>query len=130
MYFNSVNKSKPLSRAKNSLKQQLQLKLMEWNAAEELFEQQTKRSERLSILPETLMLLRSHKDYLDKTCRDLIKLELRSDELATLANELNEQNIIMLKQKQSANAHRTDASDTETALNTSTASFPNLRERQ
>ena len=127
MSFNSVNKSKPLSRAKNSLRQQLQLKLMEWNAVKELFEQQTKSSERLSILPETLKLLRSHKDYLDKICRELMKLELTSNELAT---ELAEQSKIMLKQKQRAKAHRTDASDAETALNTSTASFPNLQEKQ
>ena len=127
MSFNSVNKSKPLSRAKNSLRQQLHLKLMVWNAVKELFEQQTKSSERLSILPETLKLLRSHKDYLDKICRELMKLELTSDELAT---ELAEQSKIMLKQKQRAKAHRTDASDAETALNTSTASFPNLQEKQ
>ena len=54
------NKSKA-STAKNSLKQQLQLKMIEWNAVKDLFEEQSNSNEGLSILRETLELLRSQR---------------------------------------------------------------------
>ena len=53
------NKSKASSTAKNSLKQQLQLKVIEWNAVKDLFEEQSNSNEGLSKLRETLELLRS-----------------------------------------------------------------------
>ena len=59
-----------------------------------------------------------------------MKLQLTSEELTTLANESAERNITMLKCKQRAKAHRTDASDTESAFNTSAAPSPNLLRKQ
>ena len=59
-----------------------------------------------------------------------MKLQLTSEELTTLAKESAERNITMLKWKQRANAHRTDASDTESVFNTSAAPFPNLLRKQ
>ena len=123
------NKSKA-STAKNSLKQQLQLKVIEWNAVKDLFEEQSNSNEGLSILRETLELLRSQKEQLDRSCSELMKLQLTSEELTTLANESAERNITMLKCKQRAKAHRTDASDTESAFNTSAAPSPNLLRKQ
>ena len=81
---NKPNKSKA-STAKNGLKQQLQLKLMEWNAVLDHFEQQSNSNEGLSILPETLDLLRSQKEQLDRICSEPMKLQLTSEELTTLA---------------------------------------------
>ena len=101
------NKSKASSTAKNSLKQQLQLKVIEWNAVKDLFEEQSNSNEGLSILRETLELLRSQKEQLDRSCSELMKLQLTSEELTTLANESAERNITMLKCKQRAKAHRT-----------------------
>ena len=99
------NKSKASSTAKNSLKQQLQLKVIEWNAVKDLFEEQSNSNEGLSILRETLELLRSQKEQLDRSCSELMKLQLTSEELTTLANESAERNITMLKCKQRAKAH-------------------------
>ena len=55
------NKSKASSSAKNSLMQQLQLKVIEWNAIKDFSEEQSNNNEGLRILPETLELLRSQK---------------------------------------------------------------------
>ena len=123
-------KSKASATAKNSLKQQLQLKVVEWNAVKDLFEEQSNSNEGLSILRETLELLRSQKEQLDRSCSELMKLQLTNEELTTLANESAERNITMLKSKQRAKAHRTDASDTESAFNTSAAPSPNLLRKQ
>ena len=95
------NKSKASSTAKYSLKQQLQLKVIEWNAVKDLFEEQSKSNEGLSILSETLELLRSQKEQLDRICSELMKLQLTCEELTTLANEYVEKNITMLKCKES-----------------------------
>ena len=81
------NKSKASSAAKNSLTQQLQLKVIEWNAVKYLFEEQSNSNECLSILRETLELLRSQKEQLDRSCNELKKLQLTSEELTALANE-------------------------------------------
>ena len=59
-----------------------------------------------------------------------MKLQLTSEQLTTLANESAERNITMLKCKQRAKAHRTDASHTESAFNTSAAPSPNLLRKQ
>ena len=124
------NKSKASSTAKNSLKQQLQLKVIEWNAVKDLFEEQSNSNEGLSILRETLEILRSLEDQLDKNCSELMKLQQTSEELTTLANESAERNKTMLKCKHRAKAHRTDASDTECAFNTSAAPSPILLRKQ
>ena len=124
------NKSKASSAAKNSLKQQLQLKVIEWNAVKDLFEEQSNSTEGLSILRETLELLRSQKEQLERSCNEIMKLQLTSEELTTLANESAERNITMLKCKQRAKAHRTDAKDTEPNFNTSAALSPNLLRKQ
>ena len=123
-------KSKASSAAKNNLKQQLQSKMIEWNPVKALFEEQSNSNEDLSIQRETLELLKSQKEQLDRSCNELMKLQLKSEELTTLANESAERNITMLKCKQRAKAHRTDASDTETAFNTSAAPSPNLLRKQ
>ena len=81
------NNSKASSTVKNSLKQQLQLKVIEWNAIKDLFEEQSYSNEGLSILRETLELLRSQKEQLDRSCSELMKLQLTSEEITTLANE-------------------------------------------
>ena len=93
------NKSKASSSAKNSLKQQLHLKLIDWNAVKDLFEEQSNSNEGLSILRETLELLRSEKEQLDRSCNELMKLQLTSEELTTLANETADRNITKLKCK-------------------------------
>ena len=124
------NKSKASSAAKISLKQQLQLKVIEWRALKDLFEEQSNSNEGLSILRETLELLRSQKEQLDRSCNELMKLQLTREELTTLVNESADRNITMLKCKQRAKAHRTDASDTESAFKTSAAPFPNLLRKQ
>ena len=72
------NKSKASSTAKNSLKQHLQLKVIEWNAVKDLFEEQSGSNEGLNILREALELLRSQKEQLDKSCSKLMKLRLKS----------------------------------------------------
>ena len=114
------NNSKASSTAKNSLKQKLQLKVIELNAVKDLFEEHSNSYEGLSILRETLELLRSQKGQLDRSSSELMKLELTSEELTTLANEPAERNITIMKCKQRAKAHRTDASlDTESAFNIS-----------
>ena len=59
------NNSKASSAAKNNLKQQFQLKVIEWNAVKDFFEEQSNSNEGLSILRETLELLRSQKEQLD-----------------------------------------------------------------
>ena len=59
-----------------------------------------------------------------------MKLQLTSEEFTTLANESAEKNITMLKCEQRSKAHRTDASDTESALNTSAAPSLNLLRKQ
>ena len=82
------NKSKT-SAAENSLN----VKVIEWNAVIDLFEQQSNSNEGLSILHETLELLRSHKEQLDGRCSEIMKLQLTSDELTTIANESAETNI-------------------------------------
>ena len=86
------NKSKT-STAKNSLRQQLQLKLVEWNAVEDLFEQQSNSNEGLFIVREILELVSSRKEQLDRSCSELMKLQLKNEELTTLANESAERNI-------------------------------------
>ena len=119
------NKSKASSSAKNSLKQQLLLKVIEGNAVKDLFGEQSNSNEVLSILRETLEFLRSQKEQLDRSCNELMKLQLTSEELTTLANESTERNITMMKCKQRAKAHRADAGDNESAFNTSAAPSPN-----
>ena len=123
-------KSKASSAAKNSLKQQLQLKVIEWNAVRDLFEEQSNSNEGLNILRETLEHLRSQKKQWDKSCNELMKLQLTSEELTTLANESAERNITILKCKQRAKSHRTHASDTESAFSKSAAPSPNLMRKQ
>ena len=71
-----------------------------------------------------------------------MKLQLKTDELTTLANESAERNITMLKCKQRAEIHRREAYDTESAfpvnhthlqsipLITSAALSPNLLRKQ
>ena len=124
------NKSKASSAAKNSLNQQLQLKVIEWNAVKDLFEEQSNSNEGLSILRETLELLRSQKEQLDRSCNELMKLQLTSEELTKLAIESAKRNIITMKCKQRAKTHRTGASDTESAFNTSAAPSPDLLKKQ
>ena len=104
--------------------------MIEWNAVKDLFEEQSNSNEVLSILRETLEILRSQKEQLDRSCNELMKLQLSSEELTTLANESAERNTTMLKCKQRAKAHRTDASDTESAFNTSAAPSLNLLRKQ
>ena len=99
------NKSKASSAAKSSLKQKLQLKVIERNAVKDLFEEQSNSNEGLSILRETLGLLRSQKVQLDRNCNEFMKLQLTSEELTSLANKSAERNITMLKCKQRAKAH-------------------------
>ena len=101
------NKSKALSTAKNSLKQQLQLKVIEWNAVKDLFEEQSNSNENLSILRETLDFMRSQKEHLTRICCELMKLQLTSGKLTKLANETVERNITIMKCKQREGAHRT-----------------------
>ena len=96
----------------------------------DLFEEQSNSNEGLSILREILELLRSQKEQLDRICKELMKLQLTNEELTTLSNESSERNITMLKCKQRAKAHRTDAIDTESAFNTSAAPSPNLLRKQ
>ena len=128
--INKSKKSKASSTAENRLKQQLQLKVIEWNAVKDLFEEQSNSNEILSIIRETLELLRSQKEQLDRSCSELMKLQLTREELKTLASESAERNITMLNCKHRAKAHRTDASDTESAFNTSAAPSPNLLRKQ
>ena len=104
--------------------------MIEWNAVKDLFEEQSNSNEGLSILRETMELLRSQKEQLDRSCNELMKLQLTSEELTALANESAERNITMLKCKQRAKAHRTGASDTESVFNTSAAPSPNLLRKQ
>ena len=59
-----------------------------------------------------------------------MKLQLTSEELTILANESAERDITMLKCKQRAKTHRTDASDTESVFNTLAAPSPNLLRKQ
>ena len=115
-------KSKASSSEKNSLKQQLQLKVIEWSAVKDLFEEQSNSNEGLSIIRETLELLRSQNEKLDRICNELMKLQLTSEELTTLANESAKRNITMLKCKHRAKAHRKEANDTDSAFNTSAPS--------
>ena len=110
------NKSKASSTAKNSLKQKLQLKVIEWNAVKDPFEEQSIKNERLSILRDTLQLPWCQKEPLDRSCNELMKLQQTSAELTTLAKESAERNITMLRCKQRAKAHRKDASDTNLLL--------------
>ena len=77
--------------------QKIQPNLIERNAVKELFEKQITRNDGLSILRESLALWGSQKEHLDRSCSQLMKLQLTSDELTTLANEYAERNIIMLK---------------------------------
>ena len=125
-----MTKKSKTSTAKNRLKQQLQLKLIEWNSVKDLFEQQSNSKEGLSILLELLELLTSQTEQLDRSCSALMKLQLKSKELTTLANESAERNITMLRCKQRAIVHRTDASDTESAFNISAAPSPNVLRKQ
>ena len=85
------NKTKASSRSKNRLKQGVQLKMIEWNSAREVLEQPGNRSKRLSILRETLELLGSQNDHLDRKCRNFRRLltqeTLTSEELAAVASE-------------------------------------------
>ena len=106
------------------------MKVIEWNALKDLFEEQRNCNKSLSLLRETLELLGSRKKQLDRSCNELIKLQLISEELTTLANESAEGNITMLKCKQRAKAHRLDASDIESAFKTSAAPSPNLLRKQ
>ena len=76
---NMSHKSKT-STAKNSLKHELQLNMIEWNAVKDVFKQQSNRNEGLSVLRETLELLRSQKEQLDSSCSKLMKLQLTSEE--------------------------------------------------
>ena len=124
------NKCKASSSAKNSPKQQLQLKVLEWNAVKDLFEEQSNSNEGLSILRETLELLRFQKEQKDRICNELMKLKLTSEELTKITNESAERKITMLKCKQRAKAHGTDASDTESAFNTSAGPSLNLLRKQ
>ena len=55
------------STAKSSLKQQLQLKLIEWNAVKDLYEKLSNSNEGLNLLRETLERMRSQKDQLDRS---------------------------------------------------------------
>ena len=104
--------------------------MIEWNAVKDLFEEQRKSNEGLNILRKTLELLRSQKEQLDRLCSELMMLKLTSEELTTPDNESAERNITMLRCKQRAKAHRTEASDTESAFNTSAAPSPNLLRKQ
>ena len=106
------------STAKNSLKQQLQLKVRELNAVKDLFEQQSNRNEGLSIPNETLLFLRSQKVQSDRSCSELMKLQLKSEVLKTLATESAKIKLTMRKRKKRAK-DGTSASDTESAVNIS-----------
>ena len=57
-------------------------------------------------------------------------LQLTSADLTTIANESDQRKINMLRCKQRAKAHRTDASDTESAFNTSATPSPTLLRKQ
>ena len=104
--------------------------MIECNAVKDLFEEQSNCNKGLNLLRETLELLGSRKKQLDRSCNELMKLQLTSEELTTLANESAEGNITMLKCKQRAKANRLDASDIESAFNTSAAPSPNLLRKQ
>ena len=104
--------------------------MINWITVEDLFEEKSNCNESLSILRETLELLRSQKEHLDGSYSELMKLQLTSKELKTLAYESAERNMAMLKWKQRAKAHRMNASDTKSDTNTSAVPFPNLLRKQ
>ena len=83
---NMPNKSKASLTATNNLKQQLQLKVLEWNVVD-FFDQRSYKNQGLNILRKTYQLLRLQKDHLDRSCSELMKLELISKKLTTIANE-------------------------------------------
>ena len=126
---NMPNKSKTSSTARNSLKQQLQLKVTECNEGKDLFKHKSNRNEGPSILREHSEFMKSQKEYFDRSCGKIMRLQLTNEELTTLAKKSSERNVIMLKCKQTAKTYRTDASYTESAFSRSTAPSPNLERK-
>ena len=92
------SKSKACSTAKNTLKQQLQLKTSEWKATKQLILQKSCSREIESALCETLKLLRS--DDLYRICADFMNLQLTTDELTTLGEDSVLRNTAAHKYKQ------------------------------
>ena len=88
------------SISKAQLKQLLKFKVIEWEAAQDLLDEQMQQTEAAADLQELVDELRLQKVELDRMCNELIEQQLTQDEFDTVAEEPVRRNCKWLRIKQ------------------------------
>ena len=95
------SKTKTKSSSKAQLKQLLKFKVIEWEAAQDLLDEQMQQTEAAAAdLQELVDELRLQKVELDRTCNELIEQQLTQDEFDIVAEESARINCKWLRIKQ------------------------------
>ena len=80
--------------------QLLKFKVIEWEAAQDLLDEQIQQTEAATDLPELVDELRQQKAELDRMCNELREEQLTQEEFDTVAAESARRNCKWLKTKQ------------------------------
>ena len=81
------SKTKTKSTFKAQLMQLLKFKVIEWEAAQDLLDEQMQQTEAATDLQELVDELRQQKGELDRMCNELIEQQLTQEEFDTVAAE-------------------------------------------
>ena len=94
------SKIKAKSTSKAQLMQLLKFKVIEWEAAQDLLDEQIQQTEAAADLQEPVDELRLQKAELDRMCNKLIEQQLTQEEFDTVAAESARRNCKWLRTKQ------------------------------
>ena len=94
------SKTKTKSTSKAQLMQHLKFKVTEWEAAQDLRDEQMQQTEAATDLQELVDELRQQKVELDRMCNELIEQQLTQEEFDTVAAESARRNCKWLRTKQ------------------------------
>ena len=94
------SKTKTKSTSKAQLLQLLKFKVIEWEAAHDLLDEQMQQTEAAAELQELVDDLRLQKAELDRMCNELIEQQLTKEEFDTVAAESARRNCKWLKVKE------------------------------
>ena len=94
------SKTKTKSTSKAQLMQLLKFKVIEWEAAQDLLDEQMQQTEAATDLQELVDELRQQKAELDRMCNELIEQQLTQEEFDTVAAESARRNCRWLRTKQ------------------------------
>ena len=94
------SKTKTQSTSKAQLMQLSKFKVIEWEAAQDLLDEEMQQTEAATDLQELVDELRQQKAELDRMCNELIEQQLTQEEFDTVAAESARRNCKWLRTKQ------------------------------